>query len=134
MKKLFFLTLIILSIKTSFSQENTGVITDSTLMEMNIFDFCKALGIPSEYNKRYEAIILPLCDAGKFLFDKKSNPYVSKQESLPIDINGRSLDCYLYIGTGQQNETLKRNILANKHLIIKGEVSLQNAKKWKIVK
>ena len=102
---------------------------------MNIFNFCKAVGIPSDYNKRYEAIILPLCDAGKILFDKKSNPYVSGTSIADtMNIGGRSFDCYLYIGTGPQNETLKRNILANRKLIVHGKVSAQNAKKWKVVK
>ncbi len=152
MKKYFFSLALLFSISNVFAQdslkanlvtskiEKSDIFPPSSqdLMKLNIFDFCKAVGVPADYNKRYEAIILPLCDAGKMMFDKKSNPYVSERKPfLAVDtmkIDGRSIDCYLYIGTGPQNETLKRNILANRHLLVKGKLSLQNAKKWKVVK
>lgn len=102
--------------------------SDSALMKMDIFEFCKTLGIPSEYNKRCSEIILPLCEAGKIIIPANTNPYYGQVSSVDEG------DCYWYIGTGYQNGILKRNILANKNLITNGKLTPENAKKWKIVK
>jgi len=106
---------------------------DSVLVKMSIVKFCNELGIPSQYNKRYEAIILPLCDAGIHLFNAENNIYCKGVNEKNIT-NGRSEICYCYVGNSIQNEILKRNILANRQLIKNGFLSVQDAKKWKIVK
>ncbi len=133
MKKILFSFALLFSFVSVFAQNNTetGLIySDAELMKMDISDFCKAVGISTDYNKRYEAIILPLCDAGKMLF-------FDKESSLALDtmkIEGRPRNCYVYSGTGLQNEILKRNILANRQLIVKGRLSLERARKWKVIK
>lgn len=115
-------------------QQKITVISDDSLMKLNIIKFCDALGIPSEYNVRYKNIILPLCDAGVIVIDPKTNPYTNGS-TLNLDLgNGRTDLCYMYIGTAQQNEILKRNILANRNLLVKGKVTNQTAKRWKVVK
>ena len=62
MKRVFFLAALLFGIATTQAQDSSKVVSDADLMKMDIFHFCKAVGVPAEYNKRYEAIILPLCD------------------------------------------------------------------------
>ena len=117
----------------SFAQtSNASVISDDSLAKLDIFQVCKALGIPSEYNKRYEAIILPLCDVGVHLFDAKTNPNCEGSESL--DMYGRLGICYCYVGNSFQNKILIRNLIANRDLLTDGKLTIQNAKHWKVVK
>ncbi len=118
------------------SNVNTAIVTppDSILMKMNIIEFCQALKIPSEYNKRYESIILPLCEAGVYLFTAENNKYCRGIDKNTM-MGEKHQICYCYVGNSIQNELLKRNILANRQLIGKtGILSTVHAKKWKVVK
>ena len=116
-------------------EEPQKVITDADILKMNIFEACKTLGVNPEYNKRYENIVLPLCDAGIVLFDGSMNPYVDGSDEGHLKEGlGDRWNCYSYIGTGPQNQKLIRNLVANKHLIENGTIAEANAKKWKIVK
>jgi len=114
--------------------------TDDEIRAMNIFDACKALGVSPVYNERYDAIIMPLCAAGVIMFPASSNPYSDPKSdgatrALITEYNGPEYaDCYWYVGTGPQNATLIRNMVANKHLIKNGKLVPGAAKKWKVVK
>ncbi len=114
--------------------------TDDEIRKMNIFDACKALGVSPVYNERYDAIIMPLCAAGVIMFPASSNPYSDPKSdgatrALITEYNGPEYaDCYWYVGTGAQNATLIRNMVANKHLIKNGKLVPGAAKKWKVVK
>ena len=127
MKKL--ITVLLFTVMGTFAFSQTKKAAD-------IKSVCKELGINPDYNKRYEDIILPLCDANKYLFDKTTNPYVSGENANDIidTKNGRKNICYWYIGTSQQNEILIRNLYKNRELIKKGKLTAANAKKWVVVK
>ncbi len=122
-----------------------SVPTDDEIRKMNIFDACKALGVNPEYNKRYDDIILPLCEAGVIMFPASSNPYGEAIYDSFDPVSGRPIykhedgrvlymDCYYYVGTGAQNATLIRNMVVNKHLIKDGKLVAGAAKRWKVVK
>ncbi len=104
-------------------------ISADSLQKMSLKQVCNYLGITYEYNKRYETIILPLCKNGIILFDKYSNPYTKNLADSNFDS-----PFYFYIGTAQQNEKLKRNLIANRALIEKGTIPQKNMRKWKTVK
>lgn len=119
--------------------------TDDEIRKMNIFDACKALGVNPDYNKRYENIILPLCEAGVIMFPASSNPYGEMTYDSFDPVSGRPIykhedgrvvymDCYYYVGTGAQNATLIRNMVANKHLIKDGKLVAGATKKWRVSK
>lgn len=123
--------------------------TDEEIRKMDIWQACKALGVSPDYNKRYEHIILPLCEAGVIMFDASSNRYADESDEKEMgvldptsgryiakDQSGKTiyLDCYYYTGTGAQNATLIRNMVANKHLIKNGKLVPGAAAKWKVVK
>jgi len=104
-------------------------ISADSLQKMSLKQVCSCLGVTYEYNKRYETIILPLCKNGIILFDKYSNPYTK-------DLADSNFDSpfYFYIGTVQQNEKLKRNLIANRALIERGTIPQRNMCKWKTIK
>lgn len=104
-------------------------ITNDSLQKMSLKQVCKYLGVTYEYNKRYETIILSLCKNGIILFDKTSNPYAKNLADSNFDS-----PFYFYIGAVQQNEKLKRNLIANRALIEKGTIPQKNMRKWKTVK
>jgi hypothetical protein len=121
------------STATAAVVNTTTEVSDDSLLKLNIYKFCDALGIPSSYNARYENIILTLCDAGVIIIKPETNPYVDgKPLGLKFD-DGRTDMCYMYIGTGPQNEILKRNILKNRNLFVNGKLPAANAKKWQVV-
>lgn len=118
----------------------TLVPTDEDILKMNIFDACKALGVNPIYNKRYDDIIMPLCIAGVVMFPASSNPYSDpatdgSTRAVITEYSGPEYaDCFWYVGTGPQNGTLIRNMVANKHLIKNGKLVPGAAKRWKVVK
>jgi hypothetical protein len=81
----------------------------------------QSVGSPSGYDARYEAVILPLCRAGINLFTECNFSKDSPEY------------CYCYSGTEEQNHKLKRNIVKNRNLFVKGKIPEENLKKWVIV-
>ena len=75
MRKIIFLTSIIMS--TALTQkslaQNNLKFSDDSLMKMDMDDFCKTLGITPGHVNILEKIILPLCDAGIYLFNVRNN-------------------------------------------------------------
>ncbi len=119
--------------------------TDDEIRKMSIFDACKALGVNPDYNTRYRTIIIPLCEAGVIMFPASSNPYGEMTYDSIDPVSGRPtykqedgrviyVDCYYYVGTGPQNATLIRNMVANKHLIKNGKLVPGAAAKWRVSK
>jgi|GEM_PF-6910750 len=102
-------------------------INKDSLMKLDIISFCKFFHIPSGYQERCEAIIIPLCEHGKRIFPFSSHPGYKKGASFGKD------SCGVYIGTSKQNEILKRNIWGNATLIINGHVDMFNVKHWNII-
>ena len=115
-------------------------IEDGSLEKMSLKQVMEFIGIPSDYSSRYE-MILSLYDNGKKLFDESSNPYITDNEHKkdilvedPDTHKKRSEEAYIYIGNPEQNDILKRNIIKNRHLFIKGTLSFENIKEWVLVK
>lgn len=108
-----------------FSQSNKTC-SDKEFLKMNISDVCKSFGVPGDYNSRYVFIIIPLCERGVVIFDKDPSYYTDNNREY-------NRKCYFYIGTREQNKKLVRNIVKNKHLIKKGRLVPDAAKKWVVV-
>lgn len=114
------------------------VVTDDEILQMNIFDACRALGVNPDYDARYEHIIIPLCEQGVIMFPASVELLRLKDElkdsSVKRDENAPPIECLEYGGNGPQNATLIRNLVANKHLLKDGKLVPGAAKKWKVVK
>jgi hypothetical protein len=137
MKKVIFFLGVLLTVSTISAQVSKNdsltenIVTNDSLQKMSLKQVCAVLGVNYDYNNRYERIILPLCKVGIVLFDKNSNPYT---KDLPVAVGVENSNWYYYIGTSKQNESLKRNLIANRNLIINGTLSLSNARRWQVVK
>ncbi len=131
MKAIALISVFVFSLST-LSAQNMSY-SEEELLQMSIFELCEALEIPAEYNARYQAIILPLCEEKVILFDGSLNPYVI-DDAADLDlIDKLELSCYFYIGTAEQNAKLVRNIVKNRHLFKDGKLTDTAAKKWVIV-
>ncbi len=97
--------------------------TDNELLTFDIIRFCNYFEIPSDFNSRYEAIVVPLCNAKIYLFDSTTN----------LNCAGES-NCYCYVGSDKQNMIFKKNILANRNLLQNGHLAAEDAKRWKVIK
>lgn len=127
MKKSLLAAIIFILAITFASAQTKKDLSEKALSNMSLADVCKKLGIDPCYNSRYGIIILPLCNAGIELFKIESNPYARNTKHPEI------YKCYCYIGTREQNETLKRNLIANRHLLENGEIPPTNLRLWKII-
>ena len=92
-------------IDSSCCKETQVVFTEdatSTLVQV-----CRECNVPVSIDLRRKAILVPL-----------------KRSGIPFPWHGT------YKGTLKQNEKLKLAMLSNKHLIIDGKLSIENAKLW----
>jgi hypothetical protein len=106
------------------------ILTKEDLQKMSLLEVCSALDIPGAYGLRYKEIIFVLDRVGIYIFDPKTNPYWSSGSYTSSDLVKSEL-AFVYIGTTEQNEILKRNLIENKDLFVNGK--LKNPKKWKVV-
>ncbi len=132
-KTIFLATIFGMTLVQKSSAQQNLKLSDDSLMKMDMDDFCKTLEIKPGHKKILEAIILPLCDAGIYLFNAQNNEYCYGLDERK-SIEGRPAICYCYMSTHIQNEILKRNILKNRKLIVNGVLSAKNALEWKIAK
>ena len=105
-------------------------ISEDSLRKMTLNQVCKILGVSTVDTVREKKIISKLYFAGVVIFDPASTP---REIRAGISKSEEESACW-YFGTKSQKERLKRNLIANRSLIVGGTVPKKNIKKWKVVK